>query len=177
MENDPRYVPVGQALPATLPPLTRAASFVYAERLVKKFGKLGLGSPNQVGPARLADWGIFDTGRRCWASTRPTSAQNHHKGWGRLIHDVSHIVFAKRHPTMKPHAGGHAAVEREIAEYVALKGWLVPKPVKDRPNLKVLAYERQKVRLKEWITREKRAHNKVKKLRRAIARYERSLQP
>lgn len=176
MENDPRYVPVGQALPDTLPPLDRATAAKRARQLVRHFGRLGLGSPNQTRPASLNDWGISNwSGRRVWISTKPTKRDDHHKGWGRLIHDVSHIVFAARHPSFRPHDGGHAAVEREMAEYVVRKGWIFLQPVKEKPLRKVVALERDKVRLAKWMTREKRAHNAVKKLKRSIARRERSL--
>lgn len=178
MENDPRYVPVGQALPDTLPPLNRADGMRYAQRLVKKFGKLGLGSPNQTRAASLYDWRITD-GRRVWISTRPTRRDNHHKGWGRLIHDVSHIVFAARHPSFRTHDGGHATLEREIAEYVVRKGWLTPAPRKHEPDpvdRKKVRQHRLLVRLKRWESKRKRAETALRKLRHSLRRIERSLQ-
>lgn len=117
MENDPRYAPVAAALPAVLPPITRAEATRANRKLTRHFGRRALGSPNQlwnVAPIRT---------RRCWVSPRPTTG--HLRGWGRLIHDVAHIVFRHRHPSFRPHAGGHAQLEREVAEYVVAKGWLV----------------------------------------------------
>lgn len=175
MDNDQRYVPVGNALPATLPPLTRKAAMTFAQHLTKRFGKLGLGSPNQLRPASLSSWRIFE-GRRCWASPKPTAGTNHFKGWGRLIHDVSHLVFQARHPSFSPHAGGHATLEREMAEYVVAKGWLEVKPPKPTPDKKVARYESAQVRLKKWESRLKRCNTAIRKLRRAIARHERHLQ-
>jgi hypothetical protein len=105
-----------------------------------------------------------------WISTKPTTG--HHKGWGRLIHDVSHIVFARRHPSFRPHDGGHAALEREVAEYVVAKGWLEPKPAKPEPDQRSIRYARVCERLKKWESKAKRAETAIKKLRRAKARYE-----
>lgn len=179
MENDPRYVPVALTLPARLPPITRIEAARRADMLVRRFGKMGLGSPNQTRAASLNDWGIsVHQGRRCWASTAPTAGHNHYNGWGRLIHDVSHIVFARRHPTFRPHDGGHAALEREIAAYVVRKGWLEPKR-KEAPSEAALAqqkHERLLIRLKRWEAKQRRAANAIKKLKRALARHERSLQ-
>lgn len=175
MRNDPRYAPVALALPEFLPPLDRKTSVRRANQLVRHFGRLGLGSPNQTRPASLAQWRC-EGGRRVWISARPTTG--HHKGWGRLIHDVSHIVFAARHPFARPHDGGHAALEREMAEYVVRKGWLVPRPRQDKPNSIDRKKERQHrllVRLKRWESKHRRAENALKKIRRALARHERSL--
>jgi hypothetical protein len=121
MDNDPRYAPVAATLPQTLPPIDRRASVKYAKKLVRHFGRIGLGSPNQRWHADLARWG-WTKGRRVWISSKPTT--DHYKGWGRLIHDVSHLVFRYRHPSFKPHDGGHATLEREMAEYAVAKGWL-----------------------------------------------------
>lgn len=171
MDNDARYIPVAQTLPAVLPPLTRKAAMRYADRIVRKFGRLGLGSPNQTRPASWSTWRIYE-GRRCWAATKPTAG--HLKGWGRMIHDASHLVFQARHPSFRPHDGGHAALEREIAEYVVRKGWLAPRAKirHQKPN----SYERAKANLPRWETKLKRATNAIKKLRRTIARHERGLQ-
>ncbi len=169
MDNDPRYVPIATVLPTVLPAIDRKTARRYAEILVRRFGRLGLGSPNQSRPASLSDWGHTAGGRRCWASTTPTDSSNHFKGWGRLIHDVSHIVFSARHPSFRPHDGGHATLEREIAEYVVRKGWLEPKPKIDP---KVVRAARLRTRLQRWESKAKRAQNAIKKLRRTLARYE-----
>lgn len=54
--------------------------------------------------------------RRVWVSTKPTTG--HHRGWGRLIHDVGHMVFRWRHPNFRPHDHGEEQVELDIARYV-----------------------------------------------------------
>ncbi len=176
MNDDPRYDSVAGALPAQLPPLNRKDSVRYATRLVKRFGKLGLGSPNQIRPASLSDWRC-QGGRRVWISTKPTPATDHDKGWGRLIHDCSHLVFQKRHPTFRPHDGGHAALEREIAEYVARKGWLAPRPERKVANdplaRKQERHQRLLVRLENWERKERRAQTAIRKIRRALARHAR----
>lgn len=171
MDNDLRYVPVAAALPAQLPPLTRKAAYPYAQRLVKKFGKVGMGSPRQQQDASLMSWGIYETGRRCWASPKPTSSANHHRGWGRLIHDCSHIVFQARHPSFRPHDGGHAALEAEMAAYAKARGWLdlAPSNKVAKPTLvevhrkRLLQYEANE---KRWVAKQRRAVNALRKLKR-----------
>lgn len=170
MDNDARYIPVAQALPAQLPALDRKTGLRYATALVKHFGRMGLGSPNQQGPAALWQW-QWHGGRRVWVSPRPTSG--HHKGWGRLIHDVSHLVFAKRHPSFGPHDGGHATLEAEMAAYVVAKGWLAERKKLVPVARSVVHHERAKRNLARWETKLKRATNAIRKLRRAISRHER----
>jgi hypothetical protein len=120
MNGDKRYMPIEEILPTIMPKVTRKEIIVYYNRLIKKFGK-----------AKDAPEGMYLSfqrcntryrARMCWASTKPTTG--HHKGWGRMIHDASHRVFRWRHPSFKPHDGGHATLEREMAEYVMRKGWL-----------------------------------------------------
>ena len=117
MENDQRYVPVEQALPAELPAITREEADKACARIFRHFGAKALGGPNMLYDARWRR-----PTRRCWISPRPT--KGHDKGWGRLIHDASHIIFRRRHPSFRPHDGGHARLEREIAQYVVAQGWL-----------------------------------------------------
>ena len=172
MENDLRYTPVTSTLPVTLPPLARKEALRAATKLTKHFGRAELGSPNQLGPVRLPRYAL--DGRRCWVSPKPTTGNS--KGWGRVIHDVSHIVFAERHPTFRAHAGGHATLEREMAEYVIAQGWLagtLRPAVKPKANVRAVRYARVCERLSKWESRAKRANTAIRKLRQTKLRYER----
>lgn len=120
-QKDERYRPVDMVLPEVMPPVTRKRALSAAKRIFLHFGGVRHGSAMMYKPSRLS-WWVPKKGRTCWASTKPT--RGHHKGWGRMIHDVSHAIFRDRHPRFRPHDNGHAQLEREIAAYVVEKGWL-----------------------------------------------------
>lgn len=164
MDNDPRYAPVAAQLPGTLPPLTRVAAGHYARQLLRRFGQPKDGAVDHM--VRPVTW-VPPLGRTCWASAKPT--RGHFKGWGRLIHDISHLVFRARHPSFRPHDGGHARLEREVAAYVAAVGWLTPKaPVVRRATAedKLAVIDAS---VKRWTTKARRAATALAKLRRRKA--------
>lgn len=162
--DDPRYVPVANTWPAVLPPITRAEAERAGRRLFRHFGGTALGSPAMNGPAR------FRRVRTCWISRAIT--RGHFRGWGRLAHDVSHDIFEARHPSFRPHDGGHATLEREIAEYIVAQGWLAGalksaapvKPSLDDKRAKRLA--QTEAALERWERKRRRAENAIKKLKR-----------
>jgi len=168
--NDERYDPIGQVLPPMTPPITRVEAQRAAERIYKQFGKAELRSQN------VASFPILygrNKARRCWASTKPAPGSDPNKGWPRLIHDVSHSIFRRRHPGFKPHAGGHATLEREIAQYVVAKGWLDAKPLRPKAAAKPSRGEAQAARLARieaaivrWAAKLRRAENALRKLKR-----------
>jgi hypothetical protein len=163
MDNDPRYKLVEAYLPATLPAITRQEAERAAKRLFRAFGGVEHGSPNMTGPARLR-YAV----RRVWISPKPTTG--HFKGWGRLIHDVSHDIFSKRHPSARAHDNGHHVLERELAMYVVARDWLQGglRTVREKPTLDVKrAQKLEQVRagIARWTTKQKRANTALKKLR------------
>lgn len=164
MIGDPRYAPVTATLPATLPPVTREEAERAARRLYRAFLKadtLGAGG-------RVVKFG--GKVRRCWISSKQTSG--HYKGWGRLVHDVSHRVFEWRYPQLKPHHGLHARLEAEMAQYVVAQGWLDGKlrpPVKPAPDAaqkRALKLARTEAAIERWQSKQRRAENALKKLKR-----------
>lgn len=173
MENDPRYAPITQILPAQLPPLSRIEADRAQHRLIAHFGRKELGSVNQLYDAPL--WRV----RACWVTRKPTGG--HFKGWGRLVHDVAHYIFRRRHPSFAPHAGGHAALEIEIAQYVVAKGWLEgalapPKKAKTgTAAARIDRLNRISAGIKRWESKERRAANALKKLRRQFKALGRTL--
>lgn len=166
MDNDPRYAPVAAQLPDTLPPLTRVAAGDYARRLLRRFGRVEDGAVGHM--LHPVTW-PRTLGRTCWASVKPTQRSDHFKGWGRLIHDISHLVFRARHPSFRPHDGGHARLEREVAAYVAGAGWLTPKAPVVRHATAEDKLAILDASVKRWTTKARRAATALAKLRRRKA--------
>jgi hypothetical protein len=162
--ND-RYEPVRAALPAIMPAITRAEAERANRRLWNHFGPADW----KAGKARYqASTGkTYRLGaRRCWVSTKPTSG--HHKGWGRLVHDMSHRLFRRIYPNRRPHDPLHAKYEADVAAYVVEQGWLTGK-LKPAPKVKAKPSTSAKLAnveaaIKRWTTKEKRARTALKKL-------------
>jgi len=180
MNKDPRYAAVNALHAQCYPPLMRANAYRYAAKLLRKFGSKADASAtveHDLNIERtLFEWGARETGRRCWASSKPT--RGHSRGWGRLIHDVGHMVHRYRHPTFKAHATGEHAIETEIAYYVRHStDWLTPRetPALD-PLLKVAqANARDCANRERWQRKLDRARRAIVKLTRRIKARERRL--
>lgn len=160
------YRPVRDALPDVLPPITREEAEKAVKRLYRKFGRLDSGrklKPYRGGKAR-----------RVWISTKPT--KSHWKGWVRLVHDVSHLIFRSVYPDKRPHDKLHSWYEAEIARYVAGTDWL-DGGLKPKPKPKPTADERKEAdRLKaekaiaRWRTKARRADTAIRKYERKLKR-------
>jgi hypothetical protein len=163
---DTRYDPINALWSSlTRPAISRLEAERAARRIYRHFGAVALGGPLMTGAARFSG-----TVRRCWITPRVNDGLD--KGWPRLVHDVSHRIFARRHPNFRPHAGGHAVLEREITEYVIEQGWLTGK-LKPAAARKATPQERRDKRLAQteaaiarWESKRRRADNALKKLRR-----------
>lgn len=165
--DDPRYKGVALALPEVMPPITRYEAERASRLLVKRFGKRRDGSPAMLYDVRPPKV------RRCWISHVPT--RDHFKGWGRLIHDVSHDIFERRHPNARPHDGGHATLERELAQAVVEFGWLEG-TLKETKSPPLTVEQKRQTRMlrilagiERWERKLKRAENALRKLRRRKA--------
>jgi hypothetical protein len=160
MEN--RYDHINAAWNAVkLPPVTREEATRGLAILCRKFGGTQHGGPSMARPYRS------HFVRACWVTRKGGTLD---KGWPRLVHDVSHDIFRARHPQLKPHQPAHAAVERELTQYVLSAGWLDGKlaTVRTKPTRdEKLSARRTSLteRLARWLTKEKRAANAAKKLR------------
>lgn len=167
----PKYDEVNaawRAAPAA--PITRLEAERAARRIFKRFGKVADGSPNMTGPAE------FRRVRACWVSLKGNRID---KGWPRLVHDVSHDIWEKRHPSAKPHGPAHAALELEITRHVLEAGWIQGRLRPPEPA-KLTAAERQAKRLREtiaaiarWESKQRRAERALRKLRARRRRLER----
>jgi len=177
MNNDPRYESINDR---HYPPVTRAAILPHYLRLVRIFGALsdipvGVAEARGARPIRSNR----TRARTCWASTKPTTG--HGKGWGRMIHDASHYVFEKRHPSARPHDGGHSRLEREMADYVATVGWIeraeaikrAAKVKHGRPSY-AERIEHTRALMARWERKAKRAGTALRKLKRRIRALERA---
>lgn len=164
---DPRYTGVALMLPQVLPPITKVAALKAYRRLVRAFGgtaDIPVGVLEARGGRAIRDFRT--AARTCWASSTPTSS--HLKGWGRLIHDASHYVFERRHPSARPHDGGHAQLECQMAHYVAKHGLidrLAPKPTLKRVSVdRAVKLAQTDASIKRWQTKAKRAATALRKL-------------
>jgi hypothetical protein len=149
-----------RAQPAT--PITREEANRAAKRIARHFGHPRHGSPNQ--PFHFKHYGR-DV-RRCWISR---TGRGLLKGWPRLVHDISHDIFALRHPSFRPHEHGHDALELEIAQYVLAQGWLAG-TLRSKPRAKPDRREHTLAAIARWERKAKRAATALRKLRRRLAR-------
>lgn len=97
------------------------------------------------------------------------------------VYDISHLTWDERRRRLpsgtRPHGGFHAALEREMAEYVVRHGWLdgklkskPPKP-KAPPDPAAVRADRlaaARATLAAWERKLKLATTKVKRWRRIV---------
>jgi len=191
MRNDQRYAAINDG--RTYPPLTREQAGKVTKALLRHFGSPEDAAMRPTYALRLDQSGRFDEGtrkatraelahiwrrytdrhpsgaRRCWVSASPSTG--HAKGWGRLIHDVSHMLHEYRHPKERPHGHLHAGIEQAVQAYVEAQGWLQPQPkpvaasVSDRRAARLMRLE---TRLVRWECKARRAVTAIRKLKRQI---------
>lgn len=172
--ND-RYEPVRATLPETMPAITRVEAERALRRLWMRFGPADWKAGVKRYRARSSRSYKF-IARRCWISTKPTSGND--RGWGRLVHDVSHRIFARYYPSRRSHDPLHARYETDVAAYVVEQGWLDGK-LKPPPKVKTRAstsvkLERVDAAIKRWTSKAKRAQTALSKLRAKRRRLEKA---
>lgn len=169
-----RYAIVPAALPPVLPPITRVDAQRIATMIYRQFYP-GVGHSASTHPERHY---TYPEGRvrRVWISSKPTTADNHSKGLGRLIHDLSHRVFRATYPHKRPHDPLHVRYETDVAAYVAASSWLKrlttpkperpPKPAPTAADKRAAELAKVEAAIKRWTTKAKRAETALKKLAR-----------
>jgi hypothetical protein len=182
--SDPRYATVNDG--RVYPALTRAEAHAVALRILYVFGDPSDAAVRPTGRnAMRSDLrNIYETwtnggeaGRICWASRVPTSG--HFKGWGRLIHDVSHMIHRYRHPGERPHGDSHYRIEADVlawvdAELLKPAVVLVPAtPKLSRADERAIKYLRTVGAIARWERKFKRAETALRKLHARKRRYER----
>lgn len=156
------YAVVNGAWPKDIPPCTR-------EEAKRAAGKLMLAFAGRKYPRRVYV-------RRCWiAVSEPYN--DIRRGWRRLVHDLSHIVYRIEHKrgVFRAHGNTHARLEHAMIQHVIEKGWLTgslkekvaPKPTATDKAARIAA------RIKRWESKLRRAETALKKLRRSAKYYER----
>jgi hypothetical protein len=170
MIGDRRYQPVAARWSTvSVPPLTRPEAEIAAKRLAHVFTHSADVSAG-VRPHGLR----ISRVRRCWISR--TAGADPYKGWCRLVHDVSHMVFGYRHPGFRLHEDGHERLEYEMCDFAIKAGWLggalKPRALTkaEQRRAKRESIER---RLEAWRRKEARAHRAVLKLTRQLKRMQR----
>jgi len=166
------YNPVSAVWAAVrpVPPITRQEAERAARRIFKHFGHRKHGGPS----ARTARFS--GRARRCWIATKPDAGLS--RGWERLAHDTSHRIFRARHPSFRPHDGGHATLEREVAAWIVTQGFLsgslrtVRAKQKPTPIDHIASIDDKIAR---WERKAKRAATALKKLERRRKYYETKL--
>jgi hypothetical protein len=171
----PAYDPVNDiwAGLATVPRFTSAEALRAAKALYVRFGKRADGGPKMV-----MDMLAPGTVRRCWIQAKPGKPELR-RGLPRLLHDVAHRIFRKRHPGWRPHHPQHARLELEIVQHAITAGWhtgaLAPK-AKAKPTPAARADARlasARKRLATWEAKARRATRAAAKLKRQIRAAER----
>jgi hypothetical protein len=163
------YAHVNAEAAALDAPLTRVEAQRAKRRLISHFGKLRDGGGLMT---RTMNPECYTNVRKCWIA--PNGSKGRRRGWRRMIHDVSHQIFRERHPTFRPHDGGHAALELEIKNYVLSKGWpggALRPPVRTKKAVDQLA--RILAAEKRWTSKLRRAETALAKLARQRRYYER----
>lgn len=169
MNNDSRYADINAV---NYP----SCSNLEANRAMKSIlTTIGRISNNYPAQKTNAIWKWTYGVRRVWISKKPTTGIR--KGWGRLIHDASHLIFKARRPNARPHDHGHADVEREVLLFCQQRGYL-----DGALTPKKITYEEKRARksasidarIRSWETKLKRATNALKKLKKQRKAFDRA---
>lgn len=112
-----RYDPVNSVWKRALPPITREEAGRAARKLLVRFGV------RDSGRMHGGQFERASTVRRVWIANKARD-NSPRKGWPRLVHDVSHLVFRFRYPEKLPHDPLHARLELEMTQHVLDEGWL-----------------------------------------------------
>lgn len=142
-----------------LAPITSAAAYPVFGKLVRKFGGRKMRLPRYARPTN-----------RSWSA--PKGSDTHwirQNGLPRLVHDASHAVFRRLHPTFKTHNAAHAALEKAMIDHVLAKGLHLPKVAPAAPSVDQKAaaeLARVEALIKRWTTKARRADTALRKLRR-----------
>lgn len=175
------YAKANDPWPRDIPPISTMEAMNASRALLKKFGSRDDAAPN-ASRRRIDYWRKY-TPRKVWVCLSGET-NTLRRGWRRLVHDISHIVYEYRYPRLDRHSAHspiHAKLEAEMVRFVLDQGWLAgvhrppakPKPSPaDRRTIRLAKLER---RLTNWERKLRRAERAVRKLKRQIAATRRSL--
>jgi len=125
-----KYKDCNSTFPKELPPITFEEAEKAYKLLVIKFGKQKDASPSRFSNMKIRRWRkVGDKAwktkvRKCWiALSGDVSFLS--RGWRRLAHDISHMVYRYRNPKAKfQHSFQQAELELEIINYIISQDWL-----------------------------------------------------
>lgn len=188
MSNAERYDEVNELHALGYPAITREEAGKAAKRLIAVFGQKSEASAARGVHMRdtslLRRWtdGHESGARRVWVAPKPTTGMR--KGWGRLIHDIGHMVYRYRHPhtvvmrkgeliqtRVRPHGDGENCIELEVAQYVRNQTDWLTGTLKDQPKPKIDKVVQLTARLEMWQRKQARAERAIRKLNRRLAYY------
>lgn len=178
------YTAANEPWPKVLPYITREEAERAATKLCRKFGKWEDRSETvKMDASRRRDYLPAGKGARIFKpwiclSGDPSTV---YRGWRRLVHSLSHRIYHYRYPyERRGHARFHHTLEAEMVAFVLstdwLQGGLKPK-AKAAPSIdekKVAKFNALQARIARWESKQRRAENALKKLRRSIKRMESS---
>lgn len=156
------------------PAIDRALAIKVANRIYRHFGnKKFAAHPERFRRPKCTENNV----RRCWVAKAGVNDLS--KGWRRLIHDTSHRLFTRRYPEKRPHDSLHAALEREVAQFVISAYLRLPavlandisdamrkdQQAKKRRALRVDKLNRLEARIVNWERKARRAETALKRLR------------
>jgi hypothetical protein len=164
------YSTVNASWPDVIPELTQAEAITATKRLWRKF-------TGRTFKRKFR----FVTGNR-WTRGVPGMIYNINlkghaewPGWKLLVHSLSHRAHSVQFPNVRPHAGSHAFLEREMIAYVVASGWLdgkLKRPERAKPDARAVKRERILARIKVWEAKQARAQRALRKLERQRRYYE-----
>ena len=170
------YGKVNRQFPKELPFITKEEAFRGYKLLISKFGKKKVRNFSNTKWITKKLLARRSKPRRCWISLSGDPSTLH-KGWRRLIHDVSHRIYNFKYPTSYGHHSQiQAEIELEIGQYVLDQGWLEgklkpklkPTPTKDEKIAKKIS-NLEKL-LSRWESKQKTAHTYIKKYKTKLKR-------
>lgn len=159
-----RYVGLNGAWPENLPPLSGQEAVSAARRLYR----LGTGERFR-GKIKLTSGNRYTRIRNGVLYVNPDG--HHFGGWRDLVHDLSHLVHDRLHPSLDPHDWRHARLERLFTEHVLSRGWLDSKLRRpDKPAARQKRGDLRARRYKRVIAALERAERRLSLAERAVAR-------
>ncbi len=141
-------------LPDNLPYITNDEAKKASRLLARKFG-----NKKDAAPSRYRNYPINLHIRKCWVCLSGDSSSLS-RGWRRLIHDLAHMLFRYRSPSLPDHCALQAEFEGQMIRYVIQSSWLNGK-LKQKPKTELSSDQKKEM--------------KITKLKMAVLKWERKI--
>ena len=174
MTEKKKYAECNNTLPKELPYITKDEAVRAYKLLVRKFGRKQTRHPwkDKWMNRKMSVHRFEKNPRKCWVCL---SGNPHglHRGWRRLIHDVSHLVHRWLRPKAPHHCYQQADLELEMIKFVLQKDWLngvlktkVVVLTKDEKRQKKLKHYKDLIN--KWQRKQKLAITFIRKYNRRV---------